>query len=58
MAEDIEDFQKMNIRANDISEKHRIEVFIGTLKDNIQHEIHLWEPDLLEKALRLATKIE
>ena len=35
MAEHIEDFQKLNIRVNDILEKHRIEVFIGTLKDNI-----------------------
>ena len=35
-----------------------IEVFIGTLKDNIQHEVFLWESDSLEKAFRLARKIE
>ena len=29
MAEHIEDFQKLNIRVNDILEKHMIEVFIG-----------------------------
>ena len=27
---------------------------MGTLKDNIQHEVHLWELDSLEKAFRLA----
>ena len=35
-----------------------IDVFIGTLKDNIQHEVHLWEPDSLEKAFKLARKFE
>eukprot|EP00253_Pinus_taeda_P013602 PITA_13602 len=34
-----------------------IDVFIGTLKDNIQHDVCLWEPDSLEKAFRLARKI-
>ena len=35
-----------------------IDVFIRTLKGNIQHELHLWEFDSLEKAFRLARKIE
>ena len=35
-----------------------IDVFIGTLKDNIQHEVHIWELDSLEKAFRLERKIE
>ena len=51
-------FNGINIRVNDILEKQRIDVFIGTLKDNIQHEVHLWEPDSLEKAYRLARKVE
>ena len=58
MVEHIDDFQKLNIRVNDIPEEHRIDVFIGTLKDNIQHDIRLWEPDSLEKAFRGARKIE
>ena len=33
-------------------------MFIGTLKDNIQHEVHLWEPNSLEKAFNLARKME
>ena len=35
-----------------------IDVFIGTLKDNIQHEVRVWEPDSLDNALRLEIKIE
>eukprot|EP00253_Pinus_taeda_P036470 PITA_36470 len=56
--EHIEEFQKLNIRVKDIPEEHRIDVFIGTLKDNIQHDVRLWEPDSLEKAFRLARKME
>ena len=32
--EHIEEFQKLNIRVKDILGEHRIDVFIGTLKDN------------------------
>ena len=58
VGEHIEDFQKLNIRVIDIPEEHMIDLFIGTLKDNIQHEVHVLEPDSLEKAFRLARKIE
>ena len=37
MGEHIEDFQKLNIMVIDIIEEHKIDVLIGTLKDNIQH---------------------
>ena len=56
--EHIEEFQKLNIRVKNIPKEHRIDVFIGTLKDNIQHDVHLWEPVSLEKAFRLARKME
>ena len=56
--EHIEEFQKLNIRLKNIPEEHRIDVFIGTLKDNIQHDVHLWELDSLEKAFRLTRKME
>ena len=58
MAEHIEDFQKLNKRVTNILEEHGIDVFIRTLKDNIQHEIRLWEPGTLEKAFMLARKFE
>ena len=58
MMEHIEDIQKFNIRVNNIPQEHRIDVFIGTLKDNIQHEVCLWEPDTLDKTFKLERKIE
>ena len=39
-------------------EEDRIDVLIGNLNDKIQHEVCLWEPYSLEKAFRLAIKIE
>ena len=57
MMEHTEDFQKLNLRVNNFPEEHRVDAFIGTQKDNIQHEFHLWEPNTLEKAFRLARKI-
>ena len=54
----VEDFQKLNIRVTDLTEEHRIDLFLGTLKDNIQHEVRILEPDSLEKAFRLARKIK
>ena len=35
-----------------------MDVFLGNLKDNIQHEVRVLEPQSLEKAFRLARKIE
>ena len=58
MEKHIEDFKKFNIRVNYIAENQKIDVFIRTLKDNIQHEVRFLEPDSLEKAFRLARKIE
>ena len=37
VVEHIEEFQKLNIRVADTPEEHMIDVFVGTLKDNIQH---------------------
>ena len=34
-----------------------IDVFVGTLKDNIQHEFSVWEPDSLEKHLGWQEKL-
>ena len=56
--EHIEEFQKLNISVKNIPKEHRIDVCIGSLKDNIQHDVHLWEPASLEKAFRLARKME
>ena len=42
--EHIEKFQRLNIKVTYIPDEHLIDVFIGTLKDNIQHEVCLWKP--------------
>ena len=57
MVEQIEDFQKLNIRVTNTPEEHRIDVFMGNLKDNIQHEVFLWEHESLEEEFRLGRKI-
>ena len=44
VGEHIEDFLKLNIRVTDISEEHMIDLFIGTLNDNIQLEVRVLEP--------------
>ena len=48
----------MNIKITIILKEHRIDVFIGNLKDNIQHEVHIWEYDSLKKEFRVARKFE
>jgi hypothetical protein len=41
ITEHIENFQRLNIKVTYIPDEHLIDVFIGTLKDNIQHEVFL-----------------
>jgi hypothetical protein len=58
VAEHIENFQRLNIKVMDILDEHLIDVFIGTLKVNIQHEVHLWEPKSLENAFKVEISVE
>jgi hypothetical protein len=58
VTEHIENFQRLNIKVTDILDEHLIDVFIGNLKDNIQHEVHLWEPKSLENAFKVARNVE
>jgi hypothetical protein len=58
VTEHIENFQRLNIKVTDIPDEHLIDVFIGTLKDNIQHEVRLWEPKSLENAFKVARNVE
>jgi hypothetical protein len=58
VTEHIENFQRLNIKVRDIPYEHLIDVFIVTLKDNIQHEVRLWEPKSLENAFRVARNVE
>jgi hypothetical protein len=56
--EHIDNFQRLNIKVTDIPYEHLIDVFIGTLRDNIQHEVRLWEPKSLENAFRVARNVQ
>jgi hypothetical protein len=58
ITEHIENFQRLNIKVIDIPDEHLIDVFIGTLKDNIQHEVHLWKPKSLENAFKVVRNVE
>jgi excinuclease UvrABC ATPase subunit len=58
VTEHIKNFQRLNIKVTDIPDEHLIDVFIGTLKDNIQHEVRLWEPKSLENAFKVARNVE
>jgi 3-deoxy-D-manno-octulosonic-acid transferase len=58
VTEHIENFQRLNIKATYIPNDHLIDVFIGTLKNNIQHEVILWEPRSLGKAFKVARNVE
>jgi hypothetical protein len=58
VTENIQNFQRLNIKVTDIPDEHLIDVFIGTLKDNIQHEVRLWEPKSLENAFKVARNVE
>jgi hypothetical protein len=58
VTEHIENFQRLNIKVIDIPDEHLIDVFIGTLKDNIQHEVCLWEPKSLENAFKVERNVE
>ena len=35
-----------------------LDLFIGILKDNFQHEVHIFEPTSLEKSFMVARKVE
>ena len=54
----IQQFQKMSLRVEGIPNDKLLDLFIGTLKDNIQHEGCLFVPTSLEKAFMVARKVE
>jgi hypothetical protein len=48
----------LNIKVTYIPDENLIDVFIRTLKDNIQHEVLLWEPKSLKNAFKVARNVE
>ena len=45
VTEHIENFQRLNIKVIDILDEYLIDVFIGSLRDNIHHEVHFGNPN-------------
>ena len=58
VTEHIQQFQQPSLRVKNISEDNLLDRFIGTLKDNIQHEVHLFEPSSLENDFTMARIVE
>jgi hypothetical protein len=58
VVEYINNFQRLNIKVMNMPDEHLIDVFTGTLKDNIQHDVRLWEPKSLENAFKVARNIQ
>ena len=47
--EHIQQFQKLNLRVEGIPDDKLLDLFIGTLKDNIIHDVCLFKPTSLER---------
>ena len=58
VTEYIKQFQQLSLRVKNISEDNLLALFIGTLRDNIQHEVWLFEPSSLEKNFMMERKVE
>ena len=54
----IQKFQNLSLRVDVIPYGKLLGLFIGSLKDNIQHEAGLFEPTSLEKDFMVARKVE
>ena len=54
----IQQFQKFSLRVDGLLDDKWLDLFIGTLKDNIQHKVHLFEPTSLEKVFMAERKVE
>ena len=58
VVEHIQQFQKLSLRVKNIPNDNVLDLFMGTLKDNIQHDLHILEPKSLENAFKLARRDE
>ena len=54
----IQRFKKLSLRLDSIPNDKLSDLVIGTLKDNIQHEVHLFEPTSLEKDFMVERMVE
>ena len=54
----IKQFQELSLGVKNIPKDNLLDIFMDTLKDNIQHEVHMFEPKSFEKSFSLKRKIE
>ena len=52
VTEHIENFQRLNIKVTYIPDEHLIDVFIGTLNDNIQHDVFLLGTQIIGECIQ------
>ena len=58
VTEHIKQFEQLSLRVKNISEDNLLDLFIGTLKDDIQHEVCIFEQSSLEKDFMMERKVE
>ena len=58
VTEHIKQFQHPSLRVKNVSKDNLLDLFIGTLKDNIQHEVRLFKPPSLEKTFMMAGRLK
>jgi hypothetical protein len=54
----IQKLQKISLRVKNNPEDNLLDLFMGTLNENIQHEVGLFEPESLDKDFSMAKKVE
>ena len=54
----IQQFQKLSLRVDGILDDKLLDLFIGTLKNNIQHQVHLFKPTSLKNYFMVKMKLE
>jgi hypothetical protein len=58
ITKNIQQFQKLSLRVKNIPKDNLLYLFMGTLKDNIKHEVCLFKPISLEKYFNMVRKVE
>lgn len=50
-------FLKSSLIVNNISKDNLLDIFMGILKESIQHEVHLFEPKYIYHAFSMVRKV-
>jgi len=58
ITKNIQQYQKISIKVKNILKNNLLDIFMGTLKEKIQHELCLFDPKYLEKYFIIERKVE